>query len=234
MTLLPPSPRRSRPDMAPASPAARVKICGLSTPQTVTASVEAGADYLGFNFFPRSPRFVTLDEAAALAQLVPENVLNVALSVDADDATLDAIVAALKPDILQLHGSESPARLIELKSRYGLTLMKAIPISGPEDLAQVALYHDSADLLLFDAKPPKSMENALPGGNGLSFDWSLLAGQKPDTPWMLSGGLDPENVAEAIRVTGTEAVDVSSGVETAPGVKDAALIEKFIQAVKAA
>jgi phosphoribosylanthranilate isomerase len=218
--------------MSPKPATPRVKICGLSTAETVTASVDAGADYLGFNFFPRSPRFVTPDRAAELARLVPDTVLNVALTVDADDATLDAIVAALKPDILQLHGHESPERLIGLKSRYGLALMKAIPVSGPEDLEKVALYHDSADLLLFDAKPPKSMKNALPGGNGLAFDWSLLAGQKPDTPWMLSGGLDPDNVVEAIRVTGAEAVDVSSGVESAPGVKDAALIRKFIQAAK--
>ena len=211
---------------------ARVKICGLSTPETVTASVDAGADYLGFNFFPRSPRYVTTETAASLARLVPDHVLNVALTVDADNATLDAIVAALKPDILQFHGAETPERLIELKSRYGLTVMKAIAISGPEDLEKVPLYHDSADLLLFDAKPPKSMENALPGGNGLVFDWSLLAGQKPDTPWMLSGGLTVENVREAIEITGAEAVDVSSGVETGPGQKDPALIEKFIRAAK--
>ncbi|MGV8998568.1 MAG: phosphoribosylanthranilate isomerase [Parvibaculaceae bacterium] len=210
----------------------RVKICGLSTPETVTAAVDAGADYLGFNFFPRSPRYVTPELAATLARLVPDDVLKVALTVDADDATLDAIVAALKPDILQLHGTETPVRLNEIKARYGLTIMKVIPISGPEDMAQVALYHDSADLLLFDAKPPKSMENALPGGNGLRFDWSLLAGQKPDTPWMLSGGLDPENVAEAIRITGAEAVDVASGVETAPGLKSPALIASFIRAAK--
>jgi len=214
------------------STATRVKICGLSTPETVRASVEAGADYLGFNFFPRSPRYVTLELAAELGRLVPDHVLNVALSVDADNATLDDIVAALKPDILQLHGAETPERLIEIKSRYGLTLMKAIPVSGPEDLEKVALYHDSADLLLFDAKPPKSMENALPGGNGLVFDWSLLAGQKPDTPWMLSGGLTVENVREAIEMTGAEAVDVSSGVETGPGQKDPALIEKFIRAAR--
>lgn len=220
--------------MSPSQPFARVKICGLTTPETVKAAVDAGADYLGFNFFARSPRFVSLDKARALARLVPPSVLKVSLTVDDDNATIDAIVAALKPDILQLHGHETPARLLELKARYGLTLMKAIPVSGPEDLDQIALYHDSADLLLFDAKPPKSMANALPGGNGLSFDWSLLAGQKPDTPWMLSGGLDPENVAEAIRVTGTETVDVSSGVETALGVKDAALIEKFIRAAKSA
>lgn len=214
------------------STATRVKICGLSTPETVRASIEAGADYLGFNFFPRSPRYVTLELAAELGRLVPDHVLNVALSVDADNATLDGIVDALKPDILQLHGAETPERLVEIKSRYGLTLMKAIPVSGPEDLEKVALYHDSADLLLFDAKPPKSMENALPGGNGLVFDWSLLAGQKPDTPWMLSGGLTVENVREAIEMTGAEAVDVSSGVETGPGQKDPALIEKFIRAAK--
>tara|TARA_R110000868_G_scaffold1158_1_gene8876 strand:+ start:2801 stop:3463 length:663 start_codon:yes stop_codon:yes gene_type:complete len=220
--------------MSPSHSSARVKICGLKTPETVTAAVNAGADYLGFNFYPRSPRYVSLDTAAALARLVPPNVLKVSLTVDDDNATIDAIVAALKPDILQLHGNETPARLLELKARYGLTLMKAIPISGPEDLEKITLYHDSADLLLFDAKPPKSMENALPGGNGLAFDWSLLAGQKPDTPWMLSGGLDPANVAEAIRATGAEAVDVSSGVETAPGVKDAALIERFIRTAKSA
>lgn len=214
------------------STATRVKICGLSTPDTVRASIDAGADYLGFNFFPRSPRYVTPKLAAELGRLVPDHVLNVALAVDADNATLDGIVAALKPDILQLHGAETPERLVEIKSRYGLTLMKAIPISGPEDLEKVALYHDSADLLLFDAKPPKSMENALPGGNGLVFDWSLLAGQKPDTPWMLSGGLTVENVREAIEITGAEAVDVSSGVETGPGQKDPALIEKFIRAAK--
>ncbi|MES1990373.1 MAG: phosphoribosylanthranilate isomerase [Pseudomonadota bacterium] len=211
----------------------RVKICGLSTPDTVQAAVDAGADYLGFNFFPRSPRYVTPHLAAELARLVPDTVLNVALAVDADDAMLDEIVKALKPDILQFHGSETPGRLVELKARYGLTLMKAIPVSGPEDLEKSMLYRDSADLLLFDAKPPKSMANALPGGNGLTFDWSLLAGQKPETPWMLSGGLDPDNVAEAIRVTGAEAVDVSSGVETAPGQKNAGLIEKFIKAAKA-
>ncbi|MFZ3035435.1 MAG: phosphoribosylanthranilate isomerase [Parvibaculum sp.] len=210
----------------------RVKICGLSTPETIKASVDAGADYLGFNFFPRSPRYVTPERAAELARLVPDTVLNVALAVDADNATLDAIVAALKPDILQLHGAETPERLRELKSRYGLTLMKAIAVSGPEDLEKVALYHDSADLLLFDAKPPKSMENALPGGNGLVFDWSLIAGQRPDTPWMLSGGLTAENVREAIEVTGAEAVDVSSGVEDGPGRKSPELIEKFIRAAK--
>lgn len=210
----------------------RIKICGLSTPETVQTCVDAGADYLGFTFFARSPRNVTPETAARLAQLVPDNVLKVALTVDADDATLETIITALKPDILQLHGAETPERLNILKSRYGLTLMKAIAISAPEDLEKMALYHDSADLLLFDAKPPKSMPDALPGGNGLAFDWSLLAGQKPETPWMLSGGLTAQNVRDAIEMTGAEAVDVSSGVEDRPGHKSPELIEKFIRAAR--
>jgi phosphoribosylanthranilate isomerase len=211
-----------------------VKICGLSTAETVTAAVEAGADYLGFAFFAKSPRNVTPEHAGELARLMPASVLKVALTVDADDATLDEIVAALDPDILQLHGHETPERLVELKSRYGITLMKAIAIAGPEDPIKSEIYRDSADLLLFDAKPPKSMKNARPGGNGLVFDWSLLAGQKPETPWMLSGGLTAENIREAIRISGAEAVDVSSGVEDAPGRKNPVLIRAFIQAAKAA
>lgn len=210
----------------------RVKICGLSTPETVTAAVDAGADYLGFIFFAKSPRNVTPEHAATIAKLAPISVLRVAVTFNADDAMLDRIVAALAPDILQLHGDETPARLIELKARYGVTLMKAIAISGPEDPIKSKIYRDSADLLLFDAKPPKSMENALPGGNGLVFDWSLIAGQKPETPWMLSGGLTAENVREAIRISGAEAVDVSSGVEDAPGRKNPDLIRKFIRAAK--
>lgn len=211
----------------------RVKICGLSTPETVGAAVEAGADYLGFVFFEKSPRNISPEQAADLAKLVPANVLKVALTVDADDATLARIVATLKPDMLQLHGSETPERLRELKGRFGLTLMKAIAVSAPEDLTGSSIYRDSADLLLFDAKPPKSMQNALPGGNGLVFDWSLIAGQRPEMPWMLSGGLTAENVGEAIRTSGAEAVDVSSGVEEAPGRKNPELIRRFIQAAKA-
>lgn len=210
----------------------RVKICGLSTPETVKAAVDAGADYLGFAFYAPSPRNITPERAAELAKLVPPEVLKVALTVDADDETLTAIVAALRPDILQLHGEETPERLREIKGRFGVTLMKAIAISGPEDLARMDVYRDSADLLLFDAKPPKSMPNALPGGNGLIFDWSLIAGQKPELPWMLSGGLTAENVGEAIAMTGAEAVDVSSGVEDTPGRKNPELIRKFIRAAK--
>ncbi len=211
---------------------ARVKICGLSTPETIEASVAAGADYLGFVFFSRSPRHLSYEKASVLAACVPSSVPKVALTVDADNATLDAVVAALRPDILQLHGDEPPERLVELKARYGLTLMKAICVAEPEDPLLAAIYRDSADLLLFDAKPPKSMAGALPGGNGLVFDWSLIAGHRPETPWMLSGGLNAENVAEAVRITGAEAVDVSSGVEDKPGRKTPELIEAFIRAAK--
>ena len=210
----------------------RVKICGLSEPDTLKAAIESGADYAGFVFFEKSPRNISPEQAAALSALVPSHVMKVALTVDADEALIDAIVAALKPDMLQLHGAETPERLKALKSRYGLPLMKAIAIASPEDPARAGIYQDSADLLLFDAKPPKSMPGALPGGNGLAFDWSLIQGQRPPLPWMLSGGLTPQNVAEAIRMTGAEAVDVSSGVESAPGHKDAALIEAFIRAAK--
>ncbi|MFN4353677.1 phosphoribosylanthranilate isomerase [Parvibaculum sp.] len=212
----------------------RVKICGLSTPETVDASVSAGAEYLGFNFISRSPRFVSIEAAPELAARVPSTVLKVALSLDADDAAFDAMVKAIRPDILQLHGAEPPARLLALKARYGIPLMKAIGVAEPGDPETGDIYRDSADLLLFDAKPPKSMAGALPGGNGLVFDWSLIAGHRPDMPWMLSGGLTAENVAEAIRITGAEAVDVSSGVETAPGRKSPELIEVFIKAAKAA
>ena len=212
----------------------RVKICGLSTPETVDAAVAAGADYLGFTFVSKSPRLVAFDKAGSLAARVPPSVLKVALSVDADDAAFDAMVKTIQPDILQLHGTETPERLVELKARYGITLMKAIGVAEPGDPETGDIYRDSADLLLFDAKPPKSMAGALPGGNGLVFDWSLIAGHRPDMPWMLSGGLTAENVAEAIRITGAEAVDVSSGVETAPGQKSPELIEAFIKAAKAA
>lgn len=211
-----------------------VKICGLSTVETVEAAVTAGADYLGFVFFPKSPRHISLEAAAELKAHVPSSVMKVALTVDADNETLDAAVAALRPDIIQLHGAETPERLKELKARYGLLLMKAIGVAEPGDPERSEIYRESADLLLFDAKPPKSMANALPGGNGLVFDWSLIAGHRPDMPWMLSGGLTPDNVGEAIRVTGAKTVDVSSGVETAPGRKSPGLIEAFIKAARAA
>ncbi|MEQ6248716.1 phosphoribosylanthranilate isomerase [Sulfitobacter sp. HNIBRBA3233] len=209
-----------------------VKICGLRDPQAVKAASDAGARYVGFVFFGKSPRNVTPQEAAELAALVPIGVAKVALTVDADDATLDAINAVVPLDVLQLHGEESPARVAEVKARYGLPVMKAIGIRKPSDLAAIDRYSDVADQLLIDAKPPKGAD--LPGGNGLAFDWRLLLGRAWRRPWMLAGGLTPDNVAEAIRRTNARQVDVSSGVESAPGVKDAAKIEALIAAARAA
>ncbi|WP_027257932.1 phosphoribosylanthranilate isomerase [Leisingera aquimarina] len=211
----------------------RVKICGLSAPQDVVAVAGAGAAYAGFVFFPKSPRNVSIEQAAALAVEAPVGLCKVALTVNATDAELDAITDAVPLDMLQLHGKESPQRVAEVRARYGLPVMKAVGIADAADLSQIALYEQVADQLLIDAKPPK--EAALPGGNGLAFDWRLLAGRKYwQKPWMLAGGLTPDNVAEAIRMTGARQVDVSSGVESAPGQKDAALIERFTVAALAA
>jgi len=213
------------------SPEISVKICGLTAPEHVRAAVEAGARYIGFNFFPKSPRYAPIAQAAALASDVPVGVAKVALAVNFTDAQLDEIVAGVPLDMLQLHGAESPERVAEVKSRYGLPVIKAIGVAEAEDLAAIDLYSDVADQLLVDAKPPKNSE--LPGGNGLPFDWRLLAGRKYwRTPWMLSGGLNPGNVAEAIRMTGARQVDVASGVESAPGVKDPGLIRSFIEAAR--
>jgi phosphoribosylanthranilate isomerase len=216
--------------MAGPRPAVRVKICGLTTPETVAAAVDAGAAYLGFNFFPRSPRFVGYEAAAALAAQVPPGVAKVALTVNADDATLDALLAVVPVDILQFHGAETPERLRELRGRYGLPVMRAIGIAEATDLDQIDAFATVADQVLIDAKPPKGA--ALTGGNGLTFDWQLLAGRRWPVPWMLAGGLTPANVAEAVRLTGARQVDVSSGVETAPGVKDAGLIRAFVAAAQ--
>lgn len=208
-----------------------VKICGLTAPEHVRAAVEAGVRYIGFNFFPKSPRYAPIAQAAALASDVPVGVAKVALAVNFTDAQLDEIVAGVPLDMLQLHGAESPERVAEVKSRYGLPVIKAIGVAEAEDLAAIDLYSAVADQLLVDAKPPKNSE--LPGGNGLPFDWRLLAGRKYwRTPWMLSGGLNPDNVAEAIRMTGARQVDVASGVESAPGVKDPCLIRSFIEAAR--
>ncbi|WP_170440517.1 phosphoribosylanthranilate isomerase [Ruegeria arenilitoris] len=208
-----------------------VKICGLTAPEHVRAAVEAGARYIGFNFFPKSPRYAPIAQAAALASDVPVGVAKVALAVNFSDAQLDEIVAGVPLDMLQLHGAESPERVAEVKSRFGLPVIKAIGVAEAEDLAAIDLYSAVADQLLVDAKPPKNSE--LPGGNGLPFDWRLLAGRKYwRTPWMLSGGLNPDNVAEAIRMTGAKQVDVASGVESAPGVKDPGLIRSFIEAAR--
>ena len=208
----------------------RVKICGLRDAAMLDAAVQAGAAYVGLVFFEKSPRNVTLAQAAALAAIVPAGVAKVALVVDADDAQLDALLAQVPVDILQLHGAETPARVTAVKARYGLPVMKAVGVAGPDDLAALDIYAQVADQLLVDAKPPKGAD--LPGGNGLSFDWRLIAGRRWPVPWMLAGGLTPANVAQAVALTGAGQVDVSSGVETAPGVKDAALIAAFCAALR--
>ncbi|MEZ5766953.1 MAG: phosphoribosylanthranilate isomerase [Paracoccaceae bacterium] len=207
----------------------QVKICGLSTPDHVRWAVEAGARYLGFVFFPKSPRNVDIATAAALAVEVPPGIAKVALVVNADDAALDAILARVPVDMLQLHGAETPARVAEIRARAGLPVMKAVGIASAEDVARLDAYSAVADQLLVDAKPPK--DAPLPGGTGVPFNWGLLRGYHFQRPWMLAGGLNPANVAAAVRLTGARQVDVSSGVETAPGVKDEALIRAFIDAV---
>ncbi len=205
----------------------RIKICGLSTPETVAAAADAGATYVGFVFFPKSPRNVDIDKARKLAIGVPDGVAKVALTVNADNTFLDMLTATVPLDMLQLHGTESVQRVSEVKSRYGLPVMKAIGIAEAGDLSQIDTYAAVADQLLIDAKPPKGAD--LPGGNGLAFDWRLLAGRKYwQRPWMLAGGLDAENVIEATQRTGARQLDISSGVESAPGVKDVNLIRNFL------
>ncbi|KFI31218.1 N-(5'-phosphoribosyl)anthranilate isomerase [Haematobacter massiliensis] len=208
----------------------RVKVCGLREPAHVAAAAEAGAAYVGFVFFPRSPRAVSIAEARMLAAEAPAGLAKVGLVVDADDALLDAILADVPLDMLQLHGRETPARVAEIRQRYGLPVMKAVGIAGPEDIARLADYWQVADQILVDAKAPK--DAALPGGNGVAFDWGLLWNLRWPVPWMLAGGLTPANVADALRVTGAGQVDVSSGTESAPGIKDPGLIRAFIEATK--
>ena len=209
----------------------RVKICGLRTPADVAAVARAGAAYAGFVFFAKSPRNVTLPEARLAALAAPPGLAKVALTVDADDATLDAIVEAVPLDMLQLHGHETPDRVAQVRARYGLPVIKAIGLADESDLPAIFEFSTVADQILIDAKPPRGAD--LPGGNGLAFDWRLLAGRRWLRPWMLAGGLTAENVAEAVRLTGARQVDVSSGVESAPGVKDAARIAAFVAAANA-
>lgn len=209
----------------------RVKICGLRDDAGIAAAVDAGAAYVGFVFFPKSPRALTIEQAVPLGLSVPPGVAKVALVVDPDDAMLDAMTSAVPIDIIQLHGHETPARVAEVRRRFGLPVMKVVGVAGPEDLSDLEAHGRVADQLLVDAKPPK--DATLPGGNGLTFDWRLIAGRRWPCPWMLAGGLTADNVAEAIALTGARQVDVSSGVESAPGVKDAARIAAFIAAAKA-
>ncbi|MCA3437896.1 MAG: phosphoribosylanthranilate isomerase [Rhodobacter sp.] len=208
----------------------RVKICGLRTPADVAAVARAGAAYAGFVFFAKSPRNLTLSGARLAALSAPVGLARVALTVDADDTTLDAIVEAVPLDMLQLHGTESPGRVDEVRARYRLPVMKALGVADEGDLPAILEYSAVADQLLIDAKPPRGA--ALPGGNGLAFDWRLLAGRRWLRPWMLAGGLTAGNVAEAMRLTGARQVDVSSGVESAPGVKDPDRIAAFVAAAQ--
>lgn len=207
-----------------------IKICGLKTAEALDAALSGGASHVGFIFFARSPRNVAPDEAGRLRQAALGRAGAVAVTVDADDALLDAIVAAMAPDMLQLHGKESPERVAAVKARYGLPVMKALSVSEAADVAAAAAYDGIADRLLFDARPPQGAE--LPGGNGVPFDWRILDGYRGD--YFLSGGLTPENVGAAIRLLDPPALDVSSGVESAPGVKDVGLIAAFVAAVRAA
>ncbi len=209
-----------------------VKICGLKTPDALDAALEAGADLVGFVFFPPSPRNITPQAAAALGRRVGARAGRVALTVDAEDAFLAAIVEALRPDLLQLHGRESPQRLTAVKARFGIPVMKAIPVETRGDLAAIAQYAGVADRLLFDARAPR--EATRPGGLGKAFDWRLLRALDPGIPFMLSGGLDAANVAEALTITRAGGVDVSSGVERAPGEKDCDKIRAFVRAAGAA
>jgi phosphoribosylanthranilate isomerase len=203
-----------------------IKICGLKTPEAVDAATRAGATHLGFNFYDASPRLVSTAAAAALSALAPA-LESVALTVDASDALLDQIVREAAPSLLQLHGNETPERVSFIKSRFGLRVMKAVAIASAADVRHAHTYEHAADWLLFDAKP-----DALPGGNGLTFDWQLIANEKWSRPWMLSGGLTAANVADAVRISHARGVDVSSGVEKSRGEKDPILIERFIVAAQ--
>ncbi|MBN9280190.1 MAG: phosphoribosylanthranilate isomerase [Hyphomicrobium sp.] len=213
--------------------AVKVKICGIKTPEALQAALAARADLVGFVFYPPSPRSLAPEVAAELVELARGQATIVALIVDADDAQIERIVQTVNPDMLQLHGSETPERVIEITRRWGKSVIKAIKVETAADAAQALAYVGIARLVLFDAKAPKDLAGALPGGNGLAFDWHLLDGVKDRVPYMLSGGLTPENVGAAITATGATIVDVSSGVETAPGIKSPDLIRRFIDAARA-
>jgi phosphoribosylanthranilate isomerase len=203
-----------------------IKICGLSTPETLDAALAAGADMVGFVFFPKSSRHISFDTATMLARHMDDKALKVALTVDADDATIGSIIASLKPKMLQLHGAETPERVADVRAKFGLPVMKALGLAQPEDLSAIARFEPVSDWLLFDAKPVE--DTSLPGGNGQAFNWDLLRCLKTTRPWLLAGGLTADNIAAALTTTHAPGVDVSSGVESAPGVKDTAKIRAFI------
>ncbi|WP_274630525.1 phosphoribosylanthranilate isomerase [Arvimicrobium flavum] len=209
-----------------------IKICGLKTEEAVAAALDGGATHVGFIFFPKSPRNIDPETARRLRAGVEGRASAVAVTVDADDAFLDRIVAAMRPDMLQLHGKETPERAAELKARHGLPVMKAFSISEAGDLGKITPFVGVADRFLFDAKPPAGSE--LPGGNGVAFDWTVLDGLPADTDYLLSGGLNAGNVGDAIKLANPPGLDISSGVESAPGIKDVELIRQFFRAVRAA
>jgi phosphoribosylanthranilate isomerase len=205
----------------------RSKICGINHPDAMQAAIEGGARWVGLVFYERSPRHLGPETAAQLARLAPTGVRTVGLFVDPTDEYLEHVLTQVPLDMIQLHGSETPTRVGEIRARWSVPVLKAVKVSARADLDAAAAYADAADMLLFDAKPPAKVA-ALPGGNGLAFDWSLLEGRRWARPWMLSGGLNPSNIAEAVRISGAEAVDVSSGVEIRPGHKDPDLIRAFL------
>ena len=209
-----------------------VKICGLTTPDTLDAALASGAAFVGAVIFPKSPRHLAPLHAATLFERARGKAKIVAVTVDTDDALLTEIALILRPDLIQLHGSETPARAEQLRALTGAGIIKALPIRARDDFAAAVAWEPFADHLMFDARPPEG--SALPGGVGARFDWTLLAGRAFRRPWFLAGGLTPDNVAEAIRISGAPMVDVSSGVETAPGVKEPALIAAFLEAARSA
>ena len=211
-----------------------VKICGLSTTESIDAAIDAGADLVGLVFYPKSPRHVSLQQAKLLADHARGRARIVALIVDADDATLQDINKNVAPDLYQAHGSETPQRVLAINALTAKPVIKAIKVGDFKDIGRAADYAGKASLILYDAKAPETLVNALPGGNGIAFDWNLLGSSRQSEGFILSGGLNPGNVARAIRVTGAPIVDVSSGVESAPGKKDLTLIRKFIEAAKSA
>lgn len=206
-----------------------IKICGITTAEALDAVIAARADHVGFNFITRSPRYLPLGPAAELGARVAGRISRVGLFLDADDALIAEAIAAAKLEVVQLHGEESPERTAQVRARFGLPVWKALPVATPEDVAHAQAYLGAVDLMLFDAKTPKG---ALPGGSGLSFDWTLLANWKAPCPWGLAGGLNPANVAEAVRLTGAPLVDTASGVESAPGIKDIDKITAFCAAAR--
>ncbi len=211
---------------------AEIKICGLSEPETLEAALDAGAEFVGFNFYEPSPRSISYETARQLAGQTGNRAKKVAVIVDADDEIIDRICDAMTPDYIQIHGSESPERATEIRDRTGVPVIRAIKVKNADDIAAASAYSGAAEMILFDAKAPETLDGALPGGNGISFDWSLIDGDGERPRFMLSGGLHAGNLRQALEITRAPIVDVSSGVESSPGIKDSNLIEAFVSAAK--